>query len=140
VSGEAELQELYDQLPALVCQGLCAESCGPIGASRLEVARVREVAGVDVTRVQPDLTCPALSTTFGAGRCTAYDVRPMLCRLWGVVESMPCPHGCVPQGGHLTEARGHELLTASLRAGGGHDARRLLGQVTQVLGEGRGGL
>lgn len=30
------------------------------------------------------------------GRCSVYVVRPLLCRLWGMVDKMRCPHGCVP--------------------------------------------
>src|SRR2546429_6087610 len=47
------------------------------------------------------------------GRCTVYEVRPMICRLWGMVEGMQCPHGCVPEGGHLTEDRKSTRLNSS---------------------------
>lgn len=32
----------------------------------------------------------------GTGRCTIYPVRPLVCRLLGHVEWMPCPTGAVP--------------------------------------------
>ena len=34
--------------------------------------------------------CPYLDTN---KRCTIYEVRPAICRLYGVVQAMQCPHG-----------------------------------------------
>lgn len=31
------------------------------------------------------------------GACSVYVDRPLICRLWGVVETMPCPFGCRPE-------------------------------------------
>jgi len=41
----------------------------------------------------PNLTCPALVN----GLCSVYAVRPLICRLWGVVREMACPFGCKPE-------------------------------------------
>jgi Fe-S-cluster containining protein len=30
------------------------------------------------------------------GSCKVYDVRPYVCRIWGAVRAMQCPHGCRP--------------------------------------------
>jgi Fe-S-cluster containining protein len=40
--------------------------------------------------------CPLLTNH---GRCSQYDLRPLMCRLWGVVNDplMICPFGCEPQ-------------------------------------------
>ena len=39
-------------------------------------------------------TCPFVT----AGGCGIYEVRPMICRLFGAVDApmMECPHGCGP--------------------------------------------
>jgi Fe-S-cluster containining protein len=58
--------------------------------------------------------CPALRD----GRCSVYEIRPTICRLWGATESMPCPHGCT-QPGALSQAQSFELLRLAARAGGG---------------------
>jgi hypothetical protein len=29
------------------------------------------------------------------GRCSIYQDRPLICRLYGVAEGLPCPHGCL---------------------------------------------
>lgn len=42
----------------------------------------------------------------------------MICRLWGVAEAMPCPHGCVVSGPLLSDIATLEALLDSLAAGG----------------------
>lgn len=102
-----ELEALYAALPALACKGLCQHSCEEhVEASDLEHARAR-TAGVDLTAPTATGACPALVSTFGAGHCGIHPVRPMVCRLWGIAASMPCPHGCLPDlAGWATPPRG----------------------------------
>lgn len=94
-SAQKELEALYAELPTLDCQGKCQESCGPIGMSKWENVRIRRRLKM---RKLPPLTenfaCPLLLAN---GKCRVYHVRPMICRLWGLVEAMKCPHGCVPE-------------------------------------------
>lgn len=58
--------------------------------------------------------CPALV----ADRCSVYEDRPLICRLWGAVESMPCPHGCEVTPGLLMDAGAQTLIRRSLEVGG----------------------
>lgn len=118
----ANLRRVWDAIPDTGCKGYCVQSCGPIGASP-EEARLLAERGVRVesnpTRLLLSVLaevkdCPALV----AGRCTVYDVRPTVCRLWGSVEEMPCPWGCVPDGGRLPAGRGFELLRDAGAPGG----------------------
>lgn len=124
---DTDLDQLYAQVPALVCRGLCQSSCGPIEMSARERQRLRQ-HGVTVPPRQQALdlraaggadgagyACPALSED---GACRVHELRPMVCRLWGAVRSLPCPHGCAPEGGLLPDADGMDLLAASLQAGG----------------------
>jgi Fe-S-cluster containining protein len=30
-------------------------------------------------------------------QCGVYEIRPLICRLWGLTRSMPCPYGCRPE-------------------------------------------
>jgi hypothetical protein len=99
-----KLDALYAELPRLECQGKCAESCGPITMSRVEAERIAEVAG-SVPTFGADLTCTMLRDE----RCAVYAVRPAICRLWGLVESMPCLWGCKPTR-YLTNAEGYAFL------------------------------
>lgn len=102
-----ELRELWDRVPGIACQGKCSNSCGPIGVSPEEddLLKARSGKGAE-TRSDGSMVCVHLSLN---GRCTVYSIRPLLCRLWGVVESMRCPHGCEPER-VLTDQEGYELL------------------------------
>ena len=63
--------------------------------TELEWDRIKSRLGY-VPRVKPgQLTCPMLHRA--SGDCRVYPVRPMLCRLWGLVKKMACPWGCVPE-------------------------------------------
>ncbi|GAB3470009.1 YkgJ family cysteine cluster protein [Kineococcus endophyticus] len=116
-----ELEELYAQLPALSCLGLCEASCGEhIDASTAERRRLLD-AGVDLDAPTPDGACPALTRTFGTGRCSVHAIRPTICRLWGATASMPCLHGCRPEGGLVDDATAMRWMITSLQIGGHGD-------------------
>lgn len=113
------LERIYRAVPAVDCKGLCSESCGPIDMSdgereRIAAAGVRipppkELLDTIIDRGTSD--CPALVD----GRCSVYEVRPLICRLWGAVESMPCPHGCEATPGLLMDAGAQSLIRRSLK-------------------------
>lgn len=107
-AGVDAMDALYATLPGLACKRLCQECCGPVFMEKLEWERIGERLG-RYPRPTPEqaakLECPMLAD----GGCTVYDLRPAVCRLWGLVESMRCPHGCVPER-VLTDAEGHEFL------------------------------
>jgi len=113
----AMLEDLYSQIPPLECKGLCHDTCTAIDASELERRRLRE-RGVelsylpisiqirDIKRAGVQPRCPALGPL---NNCTVYDVRPMICRAFGVVyepaaynvphsQPMMCDRGCIPDG------------------------------------------
>ena len=87
---------IYASVPRIKCKGKCQASCGPIYASDLERKLFTENTGhpfpmpADVL-ASKDCTCPRLNAV---GQCDSYQVRPLICRLWGVVQGMRCPHGC----------------------------------------------
>lgn len=128
---DTQLQELYDRVPELDCKGLCHTSCGVIEASSRERDLMKERGYhlpmlADFVRMDAAgevIECVALRPD---KQCGVYDVRPMVCRLWGATESMPCPYGCQPVDGGplLSEAEGFELLGDSLAVGGNPDGRR----------------
>jgi Fe-S-cluster containining protein len=80
--------------------------------SRVELLRLAK-RGVDPA---PDdsLTCGALDR--GRGLCRAYHVRPAICRLWGVVRSLACPHGCVPER-WLSDDEGYRFIRRAMALG-----------------------
>jgi len=119
---DAQLAELYARIPGIPdCDGRCWTSCGPIDMSDRERQRIRG-AGVRITPYDKAMAslerfhCDALT---GDKRCAVYDLRPLICRIWGAVESMPCVYGCVPEGGFLPDADAYRLIAESMRIGGG---------------------
>ena len=83
------LQELYSQIPEFDCVPGCTDCCGPWGCSKQEwetiIARdKREGKGLD---------CPYICEK----GCSIHDIRPLVCRMFGVVEAMQCPHGQGPE-------------------------------------------
>jgi Fe-S-cluster containining protein len=112
------LEELYAALPSLECRGKCAKSCTPIDMSDAERARIEQCHGI---RIPPrhetaGPSCPALTSW---GTCQVYTVRPMICRLWGVADSMRCPHGCRPANRWMPDQETMDLLLESFQVGGG---------------------
>lgn len=109
------LERIYRAVPAVNCKGLCTEACGPILMSPTERRRIED-QGVDIPTpatyiANGDTECAALVN----GRCIVYGNRPLICRLWGAVESMPCPHGCEVTPGLLMDAGAQTLIGRSLR-------------------------
>lgn len=111
---DRQLDELYARLPKLECQGHCHDSCGPIDMSVRERARIVERARKPIT-CGPGAGCSMLTAD---RRCSVYDIRPMICRLWGLVEGLRCPYGCRPDGGLLPNQDGLLLLHEANRIGG----------------------
>lgn len=105
-----KLDRLYATMPGIECKGLCWGSCGPIGMSKAEHDRLVQIN--DTPR--QDLTCPLLTAS---KQCSAYEARPVLCRLFGVAEEMPCPFGCKPER-VVQRTEGYGYLEAARRIGG----------------------
>jgi hypothetical protein len=118
---ERELQALYAELPELDCIGSCWDSCGRIGMTGLEHRRT-EAAGVAIPEgriTDPPAVCPALTMLH---QCSVYDVRPLICRLWGVTDTLPCPFGCRPKDGRamLTDEQAYEYMARVYDIAGEH--------------------
>lgn len=85
------LQSHYDKIPPVACKGLCQEACGPIVLLQVEKDEIRRVFGKTLM-VDQSLTCNALCKT--TGTCGVYEARPWVCRAYGAMEGLECPHGC----------------------------------------------
>ena len=111
---------LWARVPDVDCKGLCAGACGAVLYSRAEGELATEAHGL-VPVATADGTCSALAD----GRCSIYDRRPMICRLYGAAADLRCGHGCRPRGGPLPAATARRLLDLAERHGGGIDPRAL---------------
>lgn len=127
------LDRLYRQVPELSCRGRCQESCGPTHYSALEARRIEEATGRPPPHVpgynenQSDMSMAVLEAHKHRGAfrcnfldetgvCTCYAIRPMICRLWGLVNAdhRRCPHGCKPRK-WLTNAQAKRLLRKTVQ-------------------------
>ncbi len=111
------LRELYAAIPGVACKGLCHDQCTVIPVAPAERAaieshtgrRVKTLPMVDPPVMRPaadGLTCRYLKRE----RCSIYEVRPMICRLYGAAAGLECPHGCRPLAGLLSREVVSELL------------------------------
>ncbi len=104
---EDALRALYDELPVMHCKGLCSDSCGSLTMTVLEQRYIRRQTGKTLPLTMAGRLCPALTEQ---RQCSVYDVRPMICRLWGMVAAMRCEHGCMPDNGWMSDADAYENL------------------------------
>lgn len=63
-------------------------------ASPAEVEALGPPVPADERYDDDPLTCAWLTA---GGQCSTYETRPLVCRLFGAVRGMRCPHGCRPQ-------------------------------------------
>src|SRR4051812_46284531 len=93
----ARLDALYARLPAIVCRGECAVTCGPIVLTEVEARRLQgathlkprtvflPVAIVDAHGDRRHERCIYLDAR---DRCSAYAVRPFICRVFGLMRML----------------------------------------------------
>lgn len=102
------LQEIYAAIPKIECKKLCAAYCGPVPFTPEERKRMIRVFG-SMPKLSDGLSCGALCSI--SGTCNAYEARPFICRLWGVVPRLECPHGCKPER-YLSTSEERKLMQA----------------------------
>lgn len=119
------LEDVWAAIPRIECRKRCAGSCTVIPLHRVELVKLRTQAPkaeartyvvapeVRVLTTTADGHCPLLRFK----ECTVYEVRPLICRLYGVAEGMSCVHGCKPERMLLRE-EAHVLMEAVHRIGG----------------------
>jgi uncharacterized protein len=85
-------EAIYASLPKIACKKLCHEACGPIFMGRTEWQRIKNRLGRE-PKAGLGEPCPMLTPK---KECRVYDIRPYICRLYGLVEKLKCPFGCEP--------------------------------------------
>lgn len=121
-----KLQQIYDDLPGIDCQGHCWDSCGPIDMTGYERERIAREGGVEIARGSwladgPGM-CPAL-TPFR--QCSVYELRPLICRIWGLTKELPCTYGCRPER-YLSDVEAGEFMARVHEVAGEHEDARLV--------------
>ena len=82
------LDELYALIPKIECIPGCIQCCGHIPWSVEEFSRLPTEYKELVHIFQ--MKCGLAKQDVG---CVAHKYRPLICRLFGVVEGIPCPAG-----------------------------------------------
>lgn len=118
-----ELAAVYDSLPKIECKRLCFDCCGPIAVATQELRAARKIMPVAAKKTEPGYHQPAYdhftmrcSLLSDQNECKIYEARPLICRLWGLVEKLRCPFGCVPER-WVTDEEAADLLERVERAG-----------------------
>jgi hypothetical protein len=92
------LEEIYKNLPAIACQGKCQSCCTVIGLAPVEKSFLHQNGiGLPIARYSEEYDHLMCSYLTQAGRCKIHVHKPLICRLWGLTETMPCPFGCQPE-------------------------------------------
>jgi Fe-S-cluster containining protein len=99
------LHGIYASIPIAGCKGLCVDECSTIPVFPIELEQLEAVTGRKLPTIpggdglggqllgsEIGKPCPLLVM----GRCSVYDHRPLICRAFGSVEGLRCPHGCRP--------------------------------------------
>lgn len=77
------LRKLYSLLPKVTGCRQCGDCCGHVPIMREEI----EAIGFDMPIKEVD--CRYLVD----GKCSAYENRPLMCRIYGACVELPCPYG-----------------------------------------------
>ena len=81
-------QQLYKKIPRFECIEGCTDCCGPVPWTDHELKR----AGLTAPPPErEDKSCG-----FANKGCAIHAARPLMCRLFGTVEDLRCPHGRGP--------------------------------------------
>lgn len=130
------LRALYASLPKINCRGLCHKACQTrIDMSVTERARIEMVTGEEVPgwmRTEDGVPCPLLQLN---NRCSVYQIRPMVCRLWGLAvtdSAMSCHHGCEPER-RLTDVEVMDLMMRSYEIGGQPTGDFAVAEIREML-------
>lgn len=78
------------QLPSMQCDDGCGLCCGVIVLRREEFRRIEALVKVrGITPRRQGTRCPL----YIDGKCSIYEGRPDVCKLYGHVERLNCPRG-----------------------------------------------
>lgn len=105
------LPVVASEFPPMRCDDGCGDCCGPAPATKAELDRVvAYVRAHNITPKDQGITCPL----YLGGKCSVYEVRPLICRAFGHVDGLDCGRG------YNTNVNS-EVLDSKLRASGAGD-------------------
>ena len=118
----AKIEDLLKNVPTFKCLDGCADCCGPVMMSRLEMRRIVARTDIPQHRLEAQwmlkkgcLNCPLLTPD---KKCSVYDIRPAICRVFGSSDHprLTCPHGLGPDK-KMTRAETNSLIDEVMTTG-----------------------
>lgn len=106
---DVRLKQIYDRIPEMECIPGCTDCCGPNLWAKAEWQNITNwlKAHGRRERYAQGLDCPYIREN----KCSIYEVRPIICRLFGVTEKLACPCGRGPAK-MLSDDKARELIHA----------------------------
>lgn len=105
------LEQIYSQIPNIDCKEGCSDCCGPALQFPIENQNIKRYLfnRNQLAKVHKTIDCPYLKDN----KCTIYPVRPIICRLFGVVLHLrlTCRH--VVPSKLLTNEQAERLIKAT---------------------------
>lgn len=103
-----QLRSVWESVPHVRCKGLCADSCKQVPLFPVEAFYLIEKHGAQIEpgahprflQGQDPFTTPTLGSGkpcqyLKEGRCSIYNDRPIVCRVFGhPTATLSCAHGC----------------------------------------------
>jgi len=93
---------IYDKIPKVKCQGHCHPFCSAIAMEPIEKELIEEKHGSfpdGYEFLDGGVRCGSLTSD---NKCSIYDKRPLICRLYGATKTMmSCPLNCEVEGEQL---------------------------------------
>ena len=92
------IQALWKTIPKFKCKEGCYDCCEMITMTRVEWENIEPKLCAAVSNEKGQVLASLLCPYINDGRCSIYENRPTICRLFGAVETprLTCPHGCGP--------------------------------------------
>ncbi|WP_299871706.1 YkgJ family cysteine cluster protein [uncultured Cocleimonas sp.] len=84
---------LRERIPTFECVPGCHDCCGPVTTSSEEMSRLPVKTDAEHEVALDNYNCVHL----GPNGCEVYEERPLICRLFGTTQTMPCPNGRRPE-------------------------------------------
>lgn len=90
------IQSLYTAIPEFDCKPGCFECCGPVPCHDWELEKLGVETGEFIAAKNLKVIEPGKCQFIKDGKCSVYERRPLMCRLFGTIEDLQCPYGMRP--------------------------------------------
>ena len=125
-----KVKKAWDIIPVVDCQKKCQDNCTQIRCSVSELHLIKKFCeanglkyiningendhvmkkSLKQTMTYDDIVCKYLKD----GTCSIHEVRPAICRFYGAVDDLPCPHGCKVVGSVMKANDAHAIINSGI--------------------------